>query len=145
MTLNQPFKVEYPCQNGNNALIKDNYLHILGMIEGHPYYLRYSFISRMGAIKLEGYHPLYVESPFMPISMTTSPDEFQEYAFNFHEENSHLYKYGNWIFTGRQFVKVYDFSIRFEKSNYEVRLRTEKLGESLKGHIERVFATMSPS
>lgn len=51
--LNQPFKVDLSSQNdGNNAAVKNNFLHILGYIEGHPYYLKYKFMHRIGALKL---------------------------------------------------------------------------------------------
>jgi hypothetical protein len=57
--LNQPFRVDLSSLNdGNNVLLKNNTLHILGFIEGHPYYLRYAIVHRIGALKLEGYHPL---------------------------------------------------------------------------------------
>lgn len=68
--LDQPFKVDFSVYNdGNNVAIRDNNLHILGNVEGLPYYLKYSFVHRIGAIKLEGYHPLFVESPFQQINL----------------------------------------------------------------------------
>jgi hypothetical protein len=51
--LNQSFKVDLNHLNdGNNVAIKDNFLHIIGIIEGHPYYLKYRFIHRIGALRL---------------------------------------------------------------------------------------------
>ena len=51
--MNQPFRVDFDMlEDGGNACISDNRLHILGKIQGKPYYLRYSIIHRMGALKL---------------------------------------------------------------------------------------------
>ena len=68
--LNQPFKVDFDMyEDGRNAVVIDNNLHILGRILGQPYYFRYSFIHRIGALKLEGYQPLYVSAGFKPLSI----------------------------------------------------------------------------
>lgn len=134
--LNQPFRVNFNIESdGNNAAIKDNYLHILGLIEGQPYYLKYSFLHRIGAIKLEGYHPLYVQSTLRLLQPHADFASLQDYRFNFHEENSHLYKYRTWIFNGKLLVNVYDFKIKFLKNTYEVHLSIEKISQTLREHI----------
>lgn len=79
-------------------------MHILGKIEGKPYYLMYSFVHRIGALRLEGYHPLFVEAGFRDVGGLAQELDRQAYRFNFHEENSSLYKYRNWIFKGKLLV-----------------------------------------
>lgn len=59
--MDQNFRVDFNVNNGgNNAVVSDNFLHIIGLVEGLPYYLKYSFVHRIGALRLEGYQPLFV-------------------------------------------------------------------------------------
>ena len=126
--LNQPFKVDLEIyEDGRNAVVIDNYLHILGKVMGQPYYLRYNFIHRIGALKLDGYQPLFVSGSFKPLCIKSPCNKSQQYHFNFHEENSHGYKYSSWIMRGKYFVEVYDVRICWEKSNYEVFLKIEQI------------------
>lgn len=61
-------------------------MHIIGLVEEQPYYLRYSFVHRIGAIKLEGYHPLFVSTSYEKIrDVEEDVGEGQDYRFNFHE------------------------------------------------------------
>ena len=139
--LNQPFKVDFlPHQDGRNLTLGPNRLHILGEISGKPYYLKYKFIPRIGALELLGYKPLFVDEQFkiLPPYNEMKLSETKEYRFNFHEENSSLYKYSQWIFSGPLLLKVYDFKIQWCKTNYEAILSIEPTNQNLKDYIEQL-------
>ena len=67
---NQNFRVDFNVNNGgNNAVFADNYLHVVGLVDGLPHYLKYSFIHRIGALHLEGYQPLFVVNEFRTVNI----------------------------------------------------------------------------
>ena len=50
---NQPFSVNFMEDiDQNSVTVTDKHLHVLARIQGKPYYLKYKFLHRMGALLL---------------------------------------------------------------------------------------------